>query len=287
MRKIISKADLVLNLRQAGVQLGSILYVRAKVSAAGRTESKTTFFEALLEAVGSTGTLILPAFTGYGKRWSSNPTIFTQQTPATSGALSIMGLAHPGAVRSTHPTHSFVAIGPDAEWLLAGHDHTKPAFFPVARMIERNAIMAIVGCDRESPGFSTVHHAQELLGLSQQHLQRHFYRVYLPSGDGEILKWSPAEVPGCSMGFRNLYPEYIRRQALRIADIGQAYSIFANADQVFQADLDMLRTNPRVALCNATTCISCRVLRRYNLRDMPLALARIAARKFGHTNKPS
>lgn len=285
MMEKITKEKLISDLRLAGVVPGSILYVRAKMSAVGRTPSKATFFEALVEAVGSEGTLVLPAFTGYGKRWSRVPTVFTPESPATSGALSTMGLAHPGAIRSTHPTHSFVAIGPEASWLLAGHDHTKPAFYPVARMIERDAIMAVIGCDSESPGFSTVHHAQELLGLSQRHLQRYLYQVTISTPDSTVSDetkiWRPAEVPGCSVGFRNMYKEYIRRQVLLISSIGQAYSIFGNASQIFKVDLDLLRANPRVALCENPTCLSCRVLRIYNLRDVPMAVARIAAKKLG------
>jgi aminoglycoside 3-N-acetyltransferase len=280
MKKLISKDELVSDLRRVGVEPGSILYVRAKSSAVGSTPSKTTFFEALLEAVGPEGTLILPAFTSYGKRWARTPTVFTPQTPASSGALS-----HPKALRSTHPTHSFVAIGPEAAWLLSGHDHTKPAFYPVARMIERQTMMTIIGCDAESPGFSTVHYAQEKMGLSQQHLQRYLYQVSIPLQDdanreNKAVLWRPSEVPGCSMGFRNLYPHYIRRQAIQITRIGQAYSIFGNASDLFEADQEALHANARVALCTNPTCVSCRVLRLYNMGDAPMALARIATRRL-------
>ena len=68
-----------------------------------------TVVEALLEAVGQQGTLVVPTFT------HSGTTHFDpRSSPSLNGAITEAARAHPRAVRSWHPTHAVTAIGPSA-----------------------------------------------------------------------------------------------------------------------------------------------------------------------------
>ncbi len=278
MIKRLSVSDLVADLRLLGVKEGDTLYVRAKAAAVGRTEGGG-LFAALIAAVGSQGTVVLPAFTGYGSRWGGNKQAFSRETPTTSGALSKLALQHPQAVRSAHPSNSFVAIGANAQGLLSDHDHTKPAFHPVGGLISSKAKMIVIGCNVESPGFSTVHYAQEQLGLSYRHLTKYLSSVQIDV-DGKHIEWRPREDPGCSMGFDKLYRHYMRAEVLRTGWVGNAFSLLGASDELYKVDREVLSADPLAVLCDDGSCVSCRVLRGYNISAMPLAILRKAVAKL-------
>lgn len=275
MIKRFSVEDLAEDLHRLGVCKGDTLYVRARASAVGRTTVSDALFLSLTRAVGSDGTVVFPAFTGYGSRWGKNKKAFSLQTSSQSGALSKLALQNPSALRSSHPSHSFVAIGPNAGKILSGHDHTKPAFHPVRSMINLNAKMLLIGCNTESPGFSTVHYAQEQLGLSHGHLTKYFRSVQIVV-DGGNIDWHPTEDPGCSKGFDKLYRHYIHEEILKAGSIGNAYSLLADSEQLYRVDREVLSMDPLAVLCDDGTCMSCRGLRSYNLSAMPLTIARRA-----------
>lgn len=279
MASNIGIESLVADLARLGVRQGDVIYVRSKASAIGRVRPRDALLRALLQSVGPTGTLICPAFTSPGYRWSRSKPVFSATTPTESGALSRLALEYPGAVRSAHPTHSFVAIGADASKILRGHDHATGAFFPVGRMIEQQAMMLLIGCNKESPGFSTVHYAQEQLGLSQRHLTKYLYGARIELG-GKLVDWHPSEDPGCSRGFDKLYRHYLREEILETGWVGEAFTLIGRADRLHAVDYTRLREDSRAVLCDRPDCVSCRILRSYNLTAMPLALLRRIGRKI-------
>jgi aminoglycoside 3-N-acetyltransferase len=269
----ISIESLVADLSRLGVRQGDVIYVRSKASAVGRVHPKEALLKALLQIIGPEGTLICPAFTSPSYRWSRTKTIFSATTPTESGALSRLALEYPGAIRSKHPTHSFVAIGPAAPKILLGHDHSTAAFYPVEKMIEYQAKMLLIGCSKESPGFSTVHYAQERLGLSQQHLTKYFFGARIELS-GKIIDWHPLEDPGCSRGFDKMYRHYLHAQTLETGWVGKAFTMIGFAEGLYAVDLARLREDPREVLCDRLDCVSCRILRLYNMLAMPKALLR-------------
>ena len=75
-----------------------------------------TVVNALLEAVGSKGTLLMPSFNHRAAQVYNR-----MATPTTNGAIPDAFWRHPGAVRSEHPTHAVAALGPRAERYCASH----------------------------------------------------------------------------------------------------------------------------------------------------------------------
>ncbi|WP_019143190.1 AAC(3) family N-acetyltransferase [Noviherbaspirillum massiliense] len=279
MNKLITGDQILEGLTQLGIKKGDTLYVRARVSAVGRTAEKNVLLLSIIDAIGSEGTAIFPAFTGYGLRWARNKKKFSSSSTSRSGLLSQLALDHPSAIRSLHPSHSFVAIGPKARDLLFDHDHTKSAFYPVKKMIENKCKMLLIGCNKESPGFSTVHYAQEQLRLSHGHLTKFLCSVQIEVNN-KWVDWRPVEDPGCSRGFDKLYRQYIHDEILTVGRIGNAYSLLANAQDLYKIDHEILSKNPLAVLCDDQACISCRGLRSYNLLAMPLGIARHAYQRF-------
>jgi aminoglycoside N3'-acetyltransferase len=279
-RREHSATSLSADLAALGVVEGDTLYVRAALSSIGAVEapSRQTILQSLLNALGPEGTLVVPAFTSAGWRWSKDLPRFHSESKPNCGALAGIVLSHPDAVRSSHPTHSFAAIGSRALEVLEGHDETRSAFFPMSKLVSSNAKMALIGCGRESPGFSTVHLVQQELGLSQRHFTKYLLSVAIEH-DGRWQPWHPDEDPGCSMGFDKMYRHYVADSNFRAADVGDAHSILVEASAAYRVERRVLSRDPRSVLCDAPDCLSCRVLRGYNKRESPGAAARwLAAR---------
>lgn len=127
-------------LRALGVRRGMTLLVHASLHATGLGAHRLR--DALLEALGPEGTLVVPAFTAENSDTSSAhlarvrgmtpeqaaafradmPAFDPATTPAQGmGRLAESVRTAPGAVRSAHPQTSFAALGRRAAELLAEH----------------------------------------------------------------------------------------------------------------------------------------------------------------------
>jgi len=101
--------------KEAGVQEGDVLLVHSSIKRtfrryfkAGTKLTPQDILESFLEAIGPTGTLLLPLF---NFDFTKGVPFDMQNTPSHMGALTEAGRAHPSAVRTGHPIYSFAAIG--------------------------------------------------------------------------------------------------------------------------------------------------------------------------------
>eukprot|EP01034_Spumella_vulgaris_P007039 gene7039-8968_t len=114
----IGKERLLQELRAAGIQLGDTLLVHSAMSKIGYLENgPKTLVDALLEAVGPTGNLLMPTSPNasfqieYAKQ---NPVFDVLNSPSKLGSISEYFRKLPGVKRSAHPTEPVAALGPDA-----------------------------------------------------------------------------------------------------------------------------------------------------------------------------
>ncbi len=164
----VTRARLAADLAELGVAAGDRVEVHASISSLGWVPGGAqTVLLALLDAVGSAGTLVFPTQTGQlsdPAGWGDPPVpepwipVLRAELPAFDPALTPsrgMGVlpevarSHPGAVRSAHPLLSFVAIGPDAASLMAPHA-LAPAFgetSPLGRLTAAGASVLLLGVD--------------------------------------------------------------------------------------------------------------------------------------------
>jgi aminopeptidase-like protein/aminoglycoside N3'-acetyltransferase len=124
-----AEADLLSTLRTAGLATGDLVFVQICLDTLGPvrgmspspTARGAMVLRVLREAVGETGTLVLPAYTfSFCVR-----EVFDVERTATAGgdwstSADVLEYARqmPGAVRSSDPIHSAVAIGPAAASLM-------------------------------------------------------------------------------------------------------------------------------------------------------------------------
>ncbi|MBI4026325.1 MAG: AAC(3) family N-acetyltransferase [Verrucomicrobia bacterium] len=151
----IGPSRIVRDLRALGVRAGDAVMMHSSLSALGHVEGgATTVVDALLEAVGPRGTLLVPAFRD--SVWG-DPANFTNsdcaarcpqrlcpsKLPGFQGVIAEEVRQRTGSLRSCHPTHSWVALGASAERLVEGH-RASPT--PCGRGNPFEALLQLDGC---------------------------------------------------------------------------------------------------------------------------------------------
>lgn len=140
-RKIVLKKDILEALSEVGVGKGQDVMVHTSLSSLGFVcGGAQVVIEALLETVGSEGTIMMPAQSwknldpSSGVHWKEPESwwnLIRENWPAydkditptnTMGAVAEMFRRWPGTLRSDHPARSVAAWGSHAEYLTAGHD---------------------------------------------------------------------------------------------------------------------------------------------------------------------
>lgn len=274
--------DLAEGVRALGVCEGHTVLVRAGLRAIGPVEGGAGkgLLEAVLSVVGPEGTVAGLAFTPASPSNRRNEGhVWRPGTPSATGGLASAMMDWRGAVRSRHPTNGFVAIGARAHELLDDHDDTKPCFHPMNRIVEWGGHMILVGCVSSSPGFSTVHLAQEHLGLSTQTMRPGLFGTYFEK-DGKTQWFSRFDEPGCSMGFSKFYADYVREGKLQVGQVGDAYSLGIDAAEAYAIELDKLKRDKLAALCDRPECYACRGIWKYNRKDWPRYWVREYGRRW-------
>jgi aminoglycoside 3-N-acetyltransferase len=167
----VTRAALAEDLGRLGVRHGGVLLVHSSLSALGWVcGGAQAVVEALLDALGPEGTLVVPTHTGGNSDpsgWQNPPVpeawwpVVRATMPAYDpditpsqhvGVVPEVARTWPGARRSAHPQHSFAAIGPQAETITS--DHALESGFgersPLARVHDLDGDVLLLGADHGS-----------------------------------------------------------------------------------------------------------------------------------------
>ncbi len=133
-RRHVTKTELRAGLESMGIVAGDRVMLHSSLKSIGFVEGgPRAFLEALIEAVGPTGTLVVPTY------WLPGGTILAtckldgyvfdpRRDGSNLGRLPAEFLKFDGIARSIHPTHSVSAIGRDARHVVEQH-HLAPSIF--------------------------------------------------------------------------------------------------------------------------------------------------------------
>jgi aminoglycoside 3-N-acetyltransferase len=158
------ETQMINDLKALGVQRGTLLMVHSSLSALGKVEGGAqTVIDALKKAVGSAGTLLMPALT-YENVTRAQPIFDLRRTPVCVGTIPECFRKEKDTFRSMHPTHSICASGPAARALTAGHvkDRTPVgANSPLRLLAQRGGKILMLGCGLEPD--TSMHGVEELV----------------------------------------------------------------------------------------------------------------------------
>ena len=238
-------------LRQLGLAAGSRVLVHSSLSSFGRVEGGAdAVIDALLEAVGSSGTVLVPTLTATAQHSSKNPPVFdAANTPCWTGRIPETFRARPNANRSLHPTHSVAAIGADADELTRDHTYSvSPCddLSPYGKLAQDDGgYVLLLGVGHKSN--TTFHHVEELAG-GDYHMQRDFAEATILATGEEAQRNYMLHQWGTPRQFEVMEPLFIERGIQQTAQIGDARVSLVKSRGMVQATLRALRANPRI-LC--------------------------------------
>jgi aminoglycoside 3-N-acetyltransferase len=154
---MLSKKQLVADLRGLGIKKGMDLMVHSSLSALGPVRGGApTVVEALLEVVGRSGTLLMPSF---NHRAAAVYNALT--TPTTNGAIPDAFWRRADAYRSQHPTHAVAASGARAAWYCSEHLDVGiwAAESPIGKLVHHGGYILALGTTHST---STAYHVAEM-----------------------------------------------------------------------------------------------------------------------------
>lgn len=279
MKFNITKKNIENDLQRLGVSVGDTILVRADLSNVGKI-SRKNFLEALLNVVGTDGTIVSLAFTNSAFIWDAdklNP--FKASTPSYAGVLPNAMLEHHNALRSMHPQCSYVAIGKYAEAITFGHGPKSGAYEPIRKVLELKGKMLLIGCVSSSPGFTTTHLAEVDLGLHRRIVMPWLSVSKYFDENGKVKLFKRYDSGSCSKSYWKFYAHYVKHEALNAGMVGNAYSVIADSNKCYEIERDILTNNPKFNICGSADCITCNALRWDRLHHFPKLMLRRLFRK--------
>lgn len=258
----LTKHDIVNGLKQLGVREGSVIMAHSALSAFGEVEGgAVTVIEALIEAVGPEGTLLMPAMAG-------EQPFRIESSPSTVGAITDVFRGYPGATRSLHPTHSVAGMGPLVDQLIAGHIDQPTALGPQSpwgRLAQRDdAYILLLGCDQDRN--TLLHCAEEAVdGVYLDTITRRYI-----DAEGHEQTKVLEKFPGPHRDFIGLDPLFENARAMNVGKIGTAVCRLMSAKQTLMLAIEALRRDPAAVLCDNPHCRDC-VQQRAQIKRARLA----------------
>ncbi len=273
----VTKADIVAALRNAGVKEGDFLLVHSSLSAFGYISGGgNTVIEALKEAVGNSGTFLLPSF-NYAFVNIGGPCgtpIYRPYDPKDLDAIwtgtlpKILLKNFPDAVRSAHITHSWCGCGKDAAAACASAlpcDPPAGKSSPLDYALKAGGKIIHFGNKIGSTTF--LHYVEtclDLPGLADT-------LCMVRGVDGELYPAAvPKNLPGCrdfyssNRGPAKIFSKAQAEKGLTItrSQLSLGEICVMDIKELYSCAVELAEADPFILLHDEGTCRSCDHLRR-------------------------
>jgi aminoglycoside N3'-acetyltransferase len=275
----VGRVDLVAQLQALGVRSGGILVVHTSFRAVRPVEGGPTgLIEALREAIGSDGTLVMPAWTGE----DSAPF-----DPATTSAASDLGIVadtfwrQPGVVRSKH-ANAFAAAGPHAEQINADEFPLPPHVpeSPIGRVHDLDGQVLLLGVGHDA---NTTLHLAELIADVPYRIQKSITILK----DGRPTRIEYGENDHCCQLF-SLADDWLRERGLQSeGQVGHAHARLMRSRDMVSVACGMLAGDPLIFLHGPDEgCEECDEARR-SIRGAPTRQSQLLGSERARYNRPA
>ncbi|MEG2003159.1 MAG: AAC(3) family N-acetyltransferase [Clostridia bacterium] len=158
------KTQILNDLKNLGIKNGDCLLAHTSFSSLGKGVSAKDLIDALREAVGEEGTLLLPSLS-WANVTHENPVFNVAETPVCVGYLpEYFRTQYKGVKRSVHPTHSCCAIGKEADEFVYGHENDDTPVgknSPFYKLGKKSGKILFIGCGTEPN--TSMHGVEELV----------------------------------------------------------------------------------------------------------------------------
>ena len=232
-----------------GIREGDILLIHSALSSIGEVSGGAdSVVDALLDAVGDEGTIVMSTLTGWFTPFDA------QTSPSAVGTISEVFRRRPGVLRSLHPVHSVAAFGKHASHIVAGHENCPTGCgegTPYLKLRELGAKAMLLGVDMDRN--TIMHSLEELIDAKYLRTLDICAPTYLPEAKTFTLKKFP---PG-HRDFLNITPILRREEAMVEGLIGSACVKVVDIPKLFDIALPLLQEDPLLFICKNKNCNSC------------------------------
>lgn len=232
-----TKNRLLKELRKLGVGAGMDVMVHSSLASMGHViGGADSVIDALLAAVGRSGTIVMPSF-NHGAAKVYDPMV----TPTTNGAIPDAFWRRSQAVRSVHPTHAVAAIGRRAEEICA--DHLEAGIWeqdsPIGKLIHTGGYILTIGVTHST---TTAHHVAEMSVPCQCNDPfGNEYRITREDGAVEKVLGLAWRTGTCPVSAKRLDAALDRREVQRRGQLGKAKCMLVPAYELWQVRRQHLR----------------------------------------------
>lgn len=271
----VTKPMILEALKNVGVQKGDVLLVHSGLSYLGHVVGGAeTLLDALTEAVGEEGTILLPVFTrpyiafegSINKSSIFRPACEEFHDRIFTGAVPKALLHRTGVKRSAHATHAWCGVGKMAEYCLSAQTQLEPPASensPMAKALELGGKALFVGVDIHSNTF--LHYLEDkadapYLGNAvvkvkdaKGNLHTEVIHKHLP-GHRSFYGYTPKE--------GKFYINALKK-GLQIAEepLGCGRVQMMDLKQLDAIGMEMFREDPLATLCDDPACVFCKKFR--------------------------
>ena len=240
----VTGQDILAGLRDVGLGAGDVVMVHSSLSGLGYVAGGAgTVIDALLEAVGAQGTVVVPTFTWerYHQRHGFTFDVAGASVVDEVGLIPETFRQRPAAVRSRHVCHSVAAIGPDARLVMGAGVRSFGPGSSFDALYQLDAWVLLLGV-----GFT----ACTALHMVEEYRQVP-YRSYRDFGDCQILLPDGTTEPSRAVeylkheGYQNDFGKMdavlARAGVLRTGRIGAAEVTGVRIRDLFDVTMTLLR----------------------------------------------
>ncbi len=237
--KSIPLSVLSIQLEEMGIKIGDSLLVHASLRSMGFIEEgANTVVEALLNAVGESGNLLMPSSPVVGLQLDyvkSKPVFDSKTTPSGMGTISENFRKLNGVKRSLHPTEPVCAYGIQSAYLTEGHFNQLTPYnanSPFYRLCELKGKILYVGVTLDNAG-TNLHLLEDAVDFPYPVYHSEIFDLMLKDDLGALHQVkTKVHSPIYSKKRRcdDLIPLFIEKKACTQVRLGEAACLLFDAD---------------------------------------------------------
>ena len=250
--EILTKSDLLIELRNMGIEAGDSLMVHAAMSKIGFLENgPNTFIDALLETIGKTGNLLMPSSPVDKLQYDyiRQGLVFdVKNTPSKMGAISETFRKMNGVLRSAHPTEPVCALGPDAKYFVQDHFGQETPYnkkSPWYRIMEKKGKILYVGVTLINAG-TNLHVLEDLVDFKYPVYTNENHPVKVINSIG-VAQNTRVKVHNPVFSKKrkcdDLIPRFKKDGILKEVKLGKAHCLLLDAEGMLKSMVDAYQKN--------------------------------------------
>ncbi len=245
--QMVTKNDIVRDLRNLGLFSGDTMLVHSSLSSLGYVEGgPETVIDAMLEAIGPQGTLLMPSFQSGNEHFllRQGKAFDIRTSPSELGIITEKFRLRPGVIRSLNPTHCTAGIGPKATEILKDHQYCTVSVgknSPYDKLTKMNGKILLLGVTHESD--TTLHFIENTNGAPTLSLEK--FQPMVIDGDGRcwIVPMYP-HMPGLKRKYGIVEDLLLKAGVQRNGPVGAATGRLVDAGKMADLVGQEIRKNP-------------------------------------------